>query len=275
LTKKSKLTKILVKQLYTRDFWSDHNKKYLKEKTIGNAGDYMALKPIKKRKLFEEIISAIEEYIQAEGIAPGEKLPSENELSSLFQVSKTAVREAMSVLQANGIIEKRSGAGIFLKDLKGETIGFRVSNNLLNKKEIKEILEFRRGIETEAVALAAERATEEDLRRIALAHDNLIEAHKAGRLGVEEDFQFHYSIILASNNSIYKEVFETIAEKFEEGMRLSKMQSSNVPGRFEAVSQEHKSILESIENKNSKDAASAMRNHLIQNERKILTNIKR
>lgn len=69
----------------------------------------MALKPIKKRKLFEEIISAIEEYIQAEGIAPGEKLPSENELSSLFQVSKTAVREAMSVLQANGIIEKDQG----------------------------------------------------------------------------------------------------------------------------------------------------------------------
>ncbi|WP_163145194.1 FadR/GntR family transcriptional regulator [Bacillus sp. 22-7] len=235
----------------------------------------MALKPIKKKKLFEEIISAIEEYIQAEGIAPGEKLPSENELSSLFQVSKTAVREAMSVLQANGIIEKRSGAGIFLKDLMGETIGFRVSNNLLNKKEIQEILEFRRGIETEAVALAAERATEKDMRRIALAHDNLIEAHKAGRLGVEEDFQFHYSIILASNNSIYKEVFETIAEKFEEGMRLSKMQSSNVPGRFEAVSQEHKSILESIQNKNSKDAAAAMRNHLIQNERKILTNIKK
>lgn len=235
----------------------------------------MALKPIKKKKLFEEIITAMENYIQVEDISPGDKLPSENELSAIFQVSKTAVREAMSVLQANGIIEKRSGAGIFLKDIGGEGIGARVTNHLLNRKELYEILEFRRGIETEAVALAAERATEEDVRLILQAHDKLKEAHSNGELGLEEDYMFHYSIILASHNSIYKEVFDIVAEKFEEGMRLSKMQSSTVPGRFEAAVREHDKIIEALRNKDSKAAADAMRMHLIQNENKILSNIKK
>jgi GntR family transcriptional regulator, transcriptional repressor for pyruvate dehydrogenase complex len=235
----------------------------------------MALKPIKKKKLFEEIITAMENYIQVEDISPGDKLPSENELSAIFQVSKTAVREAMSVLQANGIIEKRSGAGIFLKDIGGEGIGARVTNHLLNRKELYEILEFRRGIETEAVALAAERATEEDMRLILQAHDKLKEAHSNGELGLEEDYMFHYSIILASHNSIYKEVFDIVAEKFEEGMRLSKMQSSTVPGRFEAAVREHDNIIEALCNKDSKAAADAMRIHLIQNENKILSNIKK
>lgn len=235
----------------------------------------MALKPIKKKKLFEEIITAIEEYIQVEDISSGDRLPSENEMAALFQVSKTAIREAMSVLQANGIIEKRSGAGIFLKDMGGETIGNRVVNHLLGRKELNELLEFRRGIETEAVALAAERSTEEDLGLIMQAHEKLVEAQNNGNLGQEEDYMFHYSIILASHNSIYKEVFDTVADKFEEGIRLSKLQSSTVPGRFQEAAKEHEKIIEALQRKDAKAAADAMRNHLIQNERKIYSNIKK
>jgi GntR family transcriptional repressor for pyruvate dehydrogenase complex len=234
----------------------------------------MTLKPIKKKRLFEEIILAIEEYIQAEGIKPGERLPSENELSKLFEVSKTAVREAMSVLHANGVIEKRTGAGIFLKELEGESIADRVTKNLLNRIELKEILEFRRGLEVEGVALAAERATEEDLRAIRKAQGKLIEVYNAGQLGVEEDYFFHYSIILASHNSIYKEVFEKISTKFEIGMRLSKMQSARLPGRLVEAHQEHEEILQALENKDVQLAAEAMRNHLLKNEKKIWYNIK-
>ncbi|MDM5340453.1 FCD domain-containing protein [Fictibacillus enclensis] len=234
----------------------------------------MGLKPIKKRRLFEEIIVAIEEYIEEEDISSGERLPSENELASLFQVSKTAVREAMSVLQANGIIEKRSGAGIFLTDLHGDTIAGRVTSNLLSQKDYREILEFRRGLEVEAAALAAVNATEEDLSAIREAQRKLLEAQTTGRLGLEEDFLFHYSIILASHNSIYKEVFDNVADKFEEGIRISKLQSSKVPGRFVEVYEEHNDILEGVKSRDPKKAADAMRNHLIKNEKKIWSNRK-
>lgn len=232
----------------------------------------MALKPIKKRRLFEEIIVAIEQYIEEEDITPGDRLPSENELTTLFQVSKTAVREAMSVLQANGIIEKRSGAGIFLKDLQGESIAGRVSNQLLNQKDYREIMEFRRGLEVEAAALAAVKATEDDMRMIREAEKKLWEANATGTLGLEEDYMFHYSIILASHNSIYKQVFDNVAEKFEEGIRISKLQSSKVPGRFKEVYEEHNDIVEGLKNRDPKRAAEAMRNHLVKNEKKLWSN---
>jgi GntR family transcriptional regulator, transcriptional repressor for pyruvate dehydrogenase complex len=235
----------------------------------------MGLKPIKKKRLYEEVMIAIEDYVLTEGISSGDRLPSENELSSMFQVSKTAVREALSVLQANQIIEKRSGAGIFLKDLEGESIGQRVTNLLLTRKDLLEILELRRGIETEAAALAAQHATDLDLQKILEAHLNLIEANKAGGMGIEEDRLFHYSIIHASNNSIYKEVFDTVGERFDEGMRLSKWQSSKLPGRFEEAVKEHESILNALQKRDARMAAEAMRNHLIQNEKKIWSNLKR
>jgi len=235
----------------------------------------MGLKPIKKKRLYEEVMIAIEDYVLTEGISSGDRLPSENELSSMFQVSKTAVREALSVLQANQIIEKRSGAGIFLKDLEGESIGQRVTNLLLTRKDLLEILELRRGIETEAAALAAQHATDRDLQKIVEAHQNLIEANKAGCMGIEEDRLFHYSIIHASNNSIYKEVFDTVGERFDEGMRLSKWQSSKLPGRFEEAVKEHESILNALRKRDARMAAEAMRNHLIQNEKKIWSNLKR
>ncbi|SEA34946.1 DNA-binding transcriptional regulator, FadR family [Thalassobacillus cyri] len=234
----------------------------------------MALKPIRKKRLFEEIILAIEEYIHEEGIRPGERLPSENELSTIFQVSKTAVREAMSVLHANGVIEKRTGAGIFLKELYGESIAERVTNNLLDRSEMQEVLEFRRGMEVEAVALAAIRATDKDIEVIRQAHQNLVDAHKAGSLGLEEDYIFHYSIILASHNSIYKDVFDRVSNKFEEVMRVSKMQSSKVPGRFIEAYKEHEQILNALQIKDPQAASEAMRHHLTQNEKKIWANIK-
>lgn len=230
----------------------------------------MSLKPIKKKRLFEEILIAIEEYIKNENIRAGEKLPSENELATTFEVSKTAVREAMSVLHANGVIEKRTGAGIFLRQLDpNESIVNNYISNLFNSIPIKEILEFRRGVEVEAVSIAANRATAEDISEIQNAHQQLILANESGELGLEEDYKFHYSIILASHNSIYKEVFEKVAYRFEEGMKVSKMQSAKVPGRFVEAFKEHEDILKGIINGDSLAASEAMRNHLNQNERKI------
>jgi GntR family transcriptional regulator, transcriptional repressor for pyruvate dehydrogenase complex len=236
------------------------------------SGENMALKPIKKKRLFEEIIIAIEQYIQEEKIPPGGKLPSENELAAIFNVSKTAVREAMSVLNANGIIETRPGAGIFLKDISGESIVQRVTSNLMDKDQLQEILEFRRGLEVEAASLATLRGSEDDLWKIKGAHHDLVQANKDGRIGVKEDYLFHYSIILAAHNSIYKDVFHAVSEKLEEGIRISKMQSMKQPGLFEEGYLEHEAIIDALFKRDPEKASKAMRHHLVRNERKIWHN---
>lgn len=183
----------------------------------------MTLKPIKKKRLFEEIIVAIEQYIEAENFQPGDRLPSENELAIIFNVSKTAVREAMSVLHANVIIETRPGSGIYLKDTHGESLVLRVTYNLMEKSELQEMLEFRRGLEVEAAGLAAVRGSEQDFQSIQQAHRKLVEANEAGSVGIDEDYSFHYQIILVSHNSLYKDVFIAVSEKLKEGMRISKI----------------------------------------------------
>lgn len=229
----------------------------------------MALKPIKKKRLFEEIILALEDYIQEGKIKPGEKLPSANELAAIFNVSKTAIREALTVLHANGIIESRSGVGIFLKGLEGESIAQRVTKNLLNQQELLEILEFRRGIEIEAAALAAAKATADDLLQIEKAHQELMKANKSGLVGVDEDYDFHHSIVRASQNSIYKGIYCELSEKLREEISISKMQSAKIPGRFSVIHKQHEEIVKAIKQNDRNKASESMRKHLISTEQKI------
>jgi GntR family transcriptional repressor for pyruvate dehydrogenase complex len=232
----------------------------------------MGLKPIKKKRLFEEIIVGIEEYLQEENIQPGDRLPSENELAALFNVSKTAVREAMSVLHASGIIETRPGSGIYLKDIHGESIVLRVSSNLMEKSKLQEILDFRRGLEVEAAGLAAVNGSDKQFDRIKRAHELLVEANEAGGIGVDEDYQFHYEIILACRNSIYQNVFQAVSQQLKEGMRISKMQSMKMPGMFLQAYREHEEIMEALFTRDPEWARRAMRHHMIRVEEKIWAN---
>lgn len=232
------------------------------------------LKPIKKKRLFEEIIVALENFIKNEKILPGEKLPSEGELARIFDVSKTTVREAMSVLHTNGITESRPGMGIYLKQTETNNIIDKVASNLLEKRDLVEILEFRRGLEVEAASLAAKRSTEEDIRAIQTAQMDVIRANDEGHVGVKEDFLFHKSIILATHNSIYKNMFDSFAHKFKQGLRLTRLQSVNVPGRFREGQNEHYAIINAIIDRNPEKASIAMRGHLTKNENKIWKNMK-
>lgn len=235
----------------------------------------MALKPIKKKRLFEEIIIEIEKYIQEEQIQPGDKLPSENDLVTIFNVSKTAVREAIAVLKANNIIETRSGSGIFLKDTLGESITIKVTSNLMKKEDLREILDFRRAFEVEAVRLAALRGTDEQINAIAESHKDLLEINTAGSLGIDEDLEFHYQIIKASQNKIFIDLFEKVSNKVKEVVKITKMQVAKDKGNFEEGNNEHRLIVEALKQRNPEEAARVMYQHLVRNERKLWNNIKK
>ncbi len=231
----------------------------------------MPFESIKKKSLYEEIVSRIILYIQKEDIKPGDKLPSENELIEEFQVSKTAVREALSVLAARGIIEKRPGVGSLLKETNGATFVDQITNKLIvDKNSLKDILEFRRGIEVEAAALAAQRATNEQLYAIEEAHLKLIEVNDRGEIGIKEDFNFHQFIILASGNKMYEKIFDFIAPYFLEAIKISKTQSKQISERyFRESHEEHQKIIEALYDRNVNQARISALEHLQNNEHKI------
>jgi GntR family transcriptional repressor for pyruvate dehydrogenase complex len=234
----------------------------------------LAFVSIKKKSLYEEIVSQVIRYIQEKNIKPGDKLPSENELVEIFKVSKTAVREALSVLAAKGILEKRPGVGSILKELTGSTFIEPITSKLIvEEQSLREILEFRRGIEIESVALAAERANEEQLEAIENAHLELIEVNRNGGIGIEEDYRFHYLIIISSGNSIYETIFDLISPKFLEAMKIGKNQSKKISERYiQEAQEEHERIVKALKNRDPVEARIAMLEHLQKNEIKIWNN---
>lgn len=231
----------------------------------------MAFTSIQKKKLYEEIIAQIIQYIETEQLKPGDKLPSENELTELFQVSKTALREALSVLAAKGMLEKRPGVGSILKEVTASALVEQITTKwIVGTQTLREVLEFRRGIEVEAAALAAARASAEQLEAIESAHLELIETNFQGGIGIEEDYRFHSLIILSCGNAMYEKTFHSISPMFFESMAISKVQSLEVSRRYFTEShEEHHRILMALRQQNPDEARAAMLDHLQKNESKI------
>lgn len=234
----------------------------------------MSFKSIQKKNLYEEIVHQIIQYINNEKLKPGDKLPSEDKLVDLFKVSKTAVREALSILASKGILEKRPGVGSIIQEINGSTFIEGITTKLiLNQQSLREILEFRRVIEVEATELAAERATKEQVNKIKNAHLELINKNKNGEIGIKEDFNFHYHIIVASNNSIFLTIFDAIAPKIFEAIKITKKQSVMLSQQFVTdTHEEHEKIFNAILSGDSIKARFEMLNHLQKNEEKLWTN---
>lgn len=192
----------------------------------------------------------------------------------IFGVSKTAIREALSVLVAKGIIEKKAGVGSILKERNSLDLFETATQQLkMQRQTLQEVLEFRRGIEVEAAALAANRASEEQLQAIENAHRELIEINTNGGLGIEEDYRFHYLIILATGNYIFETMFDAIAPHYFETIKISKTQSHRLSKHyFQEAHTEHQAILNALRSKDGEKARIAMLKHLLNNEAKIWSN---
>ena len=121
---------------------------------------------IKKKKLYEEVIVGIQEMLRSNNLQTGDRLQSEKDLAIYFGVSKTAVREALSALQTAGLIEVKHGSGIYVRNVNEKLTNPLTMKLLTNRENLLRILELRKGLETEGVFLAAQRADEVDIARI-------------------------------------------------------------------------------------------------------------
>ncbi|MCM3714333.1 FadR family transcriptional regulator [Alkalihalobacillus oceani] len=225
----------------------------------------MSITPIRRQKIYEEIVQQIYQLIRRGDYKEGDKLPAEGKLAEEFGVSKTVVREAMSVLKASGVVESRSGSGNFIRKLEGETFVQSIGPSLLNIQSLIEILELRRALEIEAASLAADRATEEDIELLKEYNRKLASSEKLEER-VENDFLFHKTLFYATHNSAFIKVFDSISSLFKSGIEESKKQSSNLPNRHKEGVEEHFTIMEAISEKDEKKARATMREHLKNNE---------
>ncbi|MEX3747904.1 MULTISPECIES: FadR/GntR family transcriptional regulator [Lysinibacillus] len=227
--------------------------------------------PQPKKKAYEVIVDQIREYFLNGELQPGEKLPTERELASRFNVSRTSVREALRKLEIKGIIEIKQGSGSFIRTPEYHSLGEELSSTIIKteKKLIYEMLELRQALEVECAFLASRRATSEDLERIGKALEMMDQVKNDVELGIQADLSFHINIVLASHNSIFLQLFQTLSEHMQDTIRVTRRQRLNDPERTQETIDEHKEIFLAIAAGDANQAKQLMEKHITQIRREL------
>ena len=205
----------------------------------------------------ELILDEIHRLTMAGILKPGDRLPSESELADSFGVGRSSLREAMRALQLLGIVEVIQGKGTFLRQttmLPLATDWARLSRMGL----ISQVMEARQIIEIAIAQLAAERATEEDIAAMQAAIRRAEEAHGDPMISGEASVEFHLALAEATHNEVLALMYKTVRDLYLETARQTQM----TPGSVENRLQDHRQILECVEQQNPELASKLMAEHI-------------
>ena len=224
------------------------------------------LKAVKRTRKPEEIVSQILKLVRDGALKPGDRLPPERELAQQMNVSRASVREAMRLMDVQGLVIIRPGAGTFITEDTVEVIVQAFSSLLSGPTSAaRDIFEMRLILEPQVVSLAAERASDADIRRM----QEILEQQEAdisdGGTGVEFDSEFHFAIAQATKNSALIAVTHAMSDLLSQS-RDSALLS---PERSNQSLQSHRRILETIRDRQSKSAEEAMHRHIADIDRRV------
>lgn len=224
----------------------------------------MDLQPIKTKRIYETIVEQIKSLIVSGNLSPGEKLPSERELSQKLEVSRTSVREALVALDMTGLIEVRPGEGAFVsRSNTGEIIESLAFAFLLEKANVRNLMEVRKGLEVEAAGLAAEKASPRDLEKMKKALDQMEQDLNTGTGGDKADLDFHFSITEATRNPLLIRVMNTVYDTMNQTLKITrKLWLSSTSGTPRRLYEEHRDIYMAIKEGDSPKARKIMAEHL-------------
>ena len=231
----------------------------------------MEFKPIKPKKIYEEIVSQIKDMIAHGELTPGSKLIPERELAERLQVGRSAVREAYRALEAIGIIEIRPGEGTFVREIGTKSMTDIMSLAVVTGKDtLFELLELRKIVETEAAALAALRRTEEDIRKIKYWLDKMHQDILKGVSGEVNDLKLHYAVTEAAHNSLLMRIMNSVSETMENVMKAVRERLYQSQETSEILYQHHEQIYQAIKKGDQTEARHVMMNHLVNTEKVLM-----
>lgn len=230
-----------------------------------------AFSKLKTKKTYEEVADYLKEQILQGTYQSGDRLPSLRELGNMLGVGQSTVREAISALKTMGLVTIRQGEGTFVAQYEAEEILAAIeSAQLVTKKDICDLLEVRKIVEKGIVGLAAKKRTEEDLKKIQDALDEMKKALENNELGDQADWKFHYAVACASHNPILESMMLSISEIMEKTLKASRKKLYQSKDNPQRLYREHVDIFKAIQNGNSIKAEEAMLYHLIGVEKEMV-----
>lgn len=208
--------------------------------------------------LYEGVARSLVELIRDEGLEPGQRLPAERDLAARLGVSRVSVRQGLTVLRIDGLIEIRRGDGTYVRRRLSDAVP-SVGRKLLDSyAHLPAVMEVREAIEHQSAQLAASRRTAADLDAMRAAVDEMEREIADGGTGAKADERFHRAIAEAAHNVILRELMTQLAAP----IALTRRASLSRPGRPPRSLEAHRRILDAIERADEVGAAAAMDEHL-------------
>ncbi|TAK26382.1 MAG: FadR family transcriptional regulator [Chloroflexota bacterium] len=214
---------------------------------------------IKQPNLCDRTVEYLMELILSGELAPGDYLPAEPELCKNLNVSRATVREAVRILEARGLVERRHGVGILIVDRSRQAAAYSVGLMLQrHKSSIRDLFEVRLGLECQAAALAATRATDSDIQLMAQAIETMRRQSSTVEEYVEADLNFHLRLAESTHNSVLVALTDTVHDLLLETVRSTYV----LDGRTARRLRDHSRVLEAIASHGPLGAEAAMRAHM-------------
>jgi GntR family transcriptional regulator, transcriptional repressor for pyruvate dehydrogenase complex len=225
---------------------------------------------VRRNKVYEDVARQIERLILKK-LRPGDKLPSERELAELLSVSRSSIRDAIRSLELAGMVEPRQGAGTIVREISTNSLANPLANALKRKEELMgELLDFRRILEPPLAARAATHASPEEISEMESILDRQEQKLRKGESTITEDSEFHYSVAMASGNSVVLKVLDILMDL----LRDTRERSLQVEGRPQKSLAGHRKILSAIKRHDAEGSKAAMRRHIEDVEEIVLHEVR-
>ncbi len=212
------------------------------------------------RSLVGRVVALLRRDLEMGTLAPGDRLPTETELTRQHSVSRAVIREAIAVLRADGLVDVRRGVGAFVVDPSESD---RLFSDLSLERTIGviELLELRMACEIEAAGLAAARRSAAQLETILEAHAMVGACIEQGLSTRHTDFGLHYRIAEATQNRRFPELLQLLKPGIIAEAPAPSQAQSAIPGNRH-LQEEHGRIVNAIIAGDAEAARAAMRAHL-------------
>ena len=211
------------------------------------------LNPIEKTPgIPSKVAKQIIEHIKSGSLKPGDRLPSENDMTKQFGISRISLRESLQLLEAKGYILSHGRKGRFVNEISGQAFESTIEELIsIDHKKIWELLAVRRIIDSEAARLAAKYATKRQIANLKMVKrdmekigiKNVINTKEGGKIYA----RFYNDLADATNNYIFSHLMKSISSLLKGVLPYSRQKLMNVPGASEIFYKIHIKILAAIE----------------------------
>ena len=223
----------------------------------------MNIQPIQKINAVEQVFEQMQGLLADGTWHPGDKLPSENDLSETFGVSRMTIRQAMQKLKALGLIETHTGSGSYVKEFNPEdSLNELIPLMYIGEPSQIHVFQFREMIDSESVRIATPMAEEKDLEKLEeyLARMKKASEEDNSRAFSQNDLKYHMTIVKMTGNPMLIKAYDILRNVLRESM-ISVIEKM----RYKPALDYHRKILDAMKKRDENEAERLMREHIRQN----------